>query len=143
MYEKSGDEWPAFEYEGDTLYMYFYTDSSCTKWGYKFRVIPTMPPPVSADPLALKCNVNHALWILQFVNSFDPLPPSLGIFTTKTVLNPLLVLLHKTKDGNLQSKLLSILQTLMTRTVEPGSEMTAVANLLSLETDKLYAKEKP
>ena len=143
IYEKSGSEWPPFEYEGDTVYLYFYTDGSCTEWGYKFRVIPTMPPAAATDEISLRCNIENALWILGFVTSFDPLPASLKVFTTAKVLNPLMVLLHKSKDGELQHKLLTLLQTLMNRATEPGAEVVRAAKLLALETDKLYSKEKP
>jgi hypothetical protein len=67
LYEHSGRNFPPLEVDGDTVYLYFYTDSSCTEWGYKFRVIPTMKSADTTDPLSKKACIDNAMWILEMV----------------------------------------------------------------------------
>jgi hypothetical protein len=68
---------------GDRVWLFFYTDGSCTRWGYKFTVTPVYPKTSSAkssDKLSQIAHLDTALWILDFVDSFDELPEPLKIF---------------------------------------------------------------
>lgn len=62
----SGRRFKNFEIMGDTVYLYFYSDSSCVEWGYKFTVIPEMPPKAKGKlKLNFEADPEYALWVLQ------------------------------------------------------------------------------
>ena len=92
-----------------------------------------MPSGDSKDPLTEKANLNNALWILDLILSFESLPESLAIFTTKYVLNPLMVLTHKTKEADLKIRLLNIIRDLMVKPVSTSTDIEALAKLLTKE----------
>jgi hypothetical protein len=96
IYEHSGsDTWPELTVIGDSVHYKFTTDSSCVEWGYKFTVYPTFPPKAgNEDPLAHKMNAAHAHWIIDFVLSYDTIPASLTLFSSKYIINPLTVLMY-------------------------------------------------
>jgi len=108
--ENSGRNFADFEVEGDSLHLYFYSDSSCVEWGYKFRVIPIESAPRSSiDPLLKRLSVDQAFWILEkVVLGYKELPFSLKRFTLKEVVNPLTIFLHTCKETFKQEKVLKI-----------------------------------
>jgi hypothetical protein len=145
IHTNTGPTFTNFEYEGDQMFSYFETDSSCTQWGYLYTVTPVYPPSSggSSDPNAEKAYLNNALWILDFVASFEVLPDVLSIFGTGAVANPLTVLIHSIKDAQVKNKLLRSLKGILLKAEIPTSELLAIANLLKTETADLYELEKP
>lgn len=142
--ENSGRNFADFEVEGDTVHLYFYSDSSCVEWGYKFRVIPIESAPRSSiDPLLKRLSVDQAFWILEkVVLGYKELPVSLKRFTLKEVINPLTIFLHTCKETSKQEKVLKIIQGLLSRPVQSSSALQSVITLLSKEVRSLYYIEK-
>lgn len=142
--ENSGRNFPDFEVEGDTVYLYFYTDSSCVEWGYKFRVIPIESAPRnSSDPLLKRMSVEHAFWILEkIVLSYNVLPYNLHRFNKKELINPLTVYLHTCKETYKQERVLKILQSLLKKPVESTPALQRVVSLITEEVRSLYYIEK-
>ena len=142
--EHSGRSFPDFEVEGDTVYLFFYTDSSCVEWGYKFRVIPIESAPRnSSDPLLKKMSVEHAFWILdKIVLSYRELPYSLRRFSQKELINPLTVYIHTCKEAHKQERALKILQGLLKKPVESTPALQRVVSLITEEVRSLYYIEK-
>lgn len=94
--EYSGSNFAALDIPGDTVYYTFTTDSSCVEWGYRFTVFPVGGKSNAIqDPMAKKANIKHALWILDFLLSYETLPASLTLFSSKYVINPLAVYMYK------------------------------------------------
>jgi len=59
------------------------------------------------DPLVKKCNIKHAMWILDFVLGYNAIPAALENFSSKYIINPLSVFMYKTEEPERQKKLLS------------------------------------
>lgn len=60
----TGSNWQSFEVEGDTVYIYFYTDGSQVEWGYKFKVTPRGLSKTT-DPLGKRVSDNIIQWLLK------------------------------------------------------------------------------
>lgn len=152
--ENSGRSFPDFEVEGDTVHLFFYSDSSCVEWGYKFRVIPIESAPRnSSDPLLKRMSIEHAFWILEKIilsykdkysslDSMIELPYSLWRFHQKELINPLTVYLHTCKESYKQERVLKILQGLLKKPLESSAALQRVVSLITEEVRSLYYIEK-
>ena len=142
--ENTGRSFSDFEVEGDTIYLYFYSDSSCVEWGYKFRVIPIESAPRnSIDPLLKRMSVEHAFWILEkVVLGFKELPYNLKRFNRKEMINPLVIYLHTCKETYKQERALKIIQGLLTRPTESAPAYQNIVSLIARELRSLYYIEK-
>jgi hypothetical protein len=90
LYEHSGSGFPDLEVPGDTVHLRFTTDGSCVEWGYRFTVYPVGGAAKRADdPLATRANLKVAMWIIDFILSYETIPASLTLFSSKYVINPL------------------------------------------------------
>jgi hypothetical protein len=142
--ENTGRSFSDFEVEGDTIHLYFYSDSSCVEWGYKFRVIPIESAPRnSIDPLLKRMSIEHAFWILEkVVLGFKELPFNLQRFNKKEMVNPLVIYLHTCKETYKQERVLKIIQGLLTRPSESLPALQNVVSLIAREVRSLYNIEK-
>lgn len=142
--EYSGRSFPDFEVEGDTVYLYFYSDSSCVEWGYKFRVIPVEPASSNSnDPLLKRMSIEHALWILEkMILGQRTVPLECFRFLQKELINPLTIFIHSCKDPNKQERGVRILQGLLKKQIEIPIALQRVVDLITEETRSLYHFEK-
>jgi hypothetical protein len=113
----SGSTWQNFEVEGDTVYMYFYTDGSRTFWGYRFTVIG-MGLRGKSDPLSKKSNPESAIWLLERMTR-NGVPKGLERLAGKEVIVPLFTFLHAVDDVNLKLRALNILKNLLIASANP------------------------
>jgi len=142
--EYSGRSFPDFEVEGDTIFLYFYSDSSCVEWGYKFRVIPVEPANSNSnDPLLKRMSIEHALWILEkLILGQKAVPFECHRFLQKELINPLTIFIHSIKDPNKQERGVRILQGLLKKQSESFPALQRVVDLITEETRSLYHFEK-
>ena len=142
--EYSGRNFQELEVEGDTVNLYFYTDSSCVEWGYKFRVIPIEPEVASNnDPLLHRMNTELALWVLEkLILSMKEIPLDCFRFMQKELLNPLTVFVHACKDINKQERGIRVIQRILRKREETVPSLQRIVDLITEETRALYNFEK-
>lgn len=141
--EYSGRNFPDFEVEGDVVYLYFYTDSSCVEWGYKFRVIPIEGASANKkDPMLSRLNIESALWILEnIVLDYEILPNVLSRFLNKELINPLVVFIHRSQNSHQQEQAINILKGVLKRQSIRDTVTEKLLKLMVEETKSLYHYE--
>ena len=112
-YSGENQNFKDFTVEGDTVFMWFHTDSSVVYWGYKFNVVPQgkfIPRLPVYHPLFKDLDVEHVIWLYENVLPSVNVPSHLQKFYSQKALNALILLAHNSSSSSVLIRTIKLLE---------------------------------
>lgn len=126
--------WTPFEVKGDTVHLYFHTDSSVVYWGYKFDVIPL------GGASAKVSSPDVSLWFLQKIVNSECFLDEFEILMSPRVLQALFILSLTTSGLSHKQACIEIIRKLL-----KGQQHPSISNILDIfvkEATTIYQESK-